>query len=774
MKIPFTQRKSDTHFPKMVMRISNRTKRFLRLGLLSTVAAAGYWSGSSAVETAERYLPSVDRPPMFVLQVGIGKYVAAPELTGSVNDVKEMRKVLEGERYGIDPKNIVTLTDSQGTKPVIFEKFQTHLIANARAHFEKTGKRDAVVLFQFSGHGSQVPDTDGDEKDDRKDETLVTHDSQDIPGKNFDITDDEIFALTSELKQWTDNIVYIFDSCHSGSGTRNSDDVRRVTERKTAPEPVAGVGAATRSGGTKAPDSGSGVLPPGDDYIVITAARADELASQKKCFEECGQTKTPVVYGNLTFYLIDELKNARADTSYRELMENVTRRVTTDKPTQTPQIEGDKARFVFSSLGRTEDNFVRITAPETTVRGVRSVKIRAGGMQGVTTGTMVSFYDKAVAKFDGAEKIASGTVTQVTPLEATVQLVNPKRVITIEDKSVVGAPDLGVLRLKVDLDVDSAKFTEREKAVVEIARKKLTPAQPQAKREVELVATRTGQPARWEVALLKDKFSNVVAKIPGGNADRFLCAAPTIAAPKATGSAGKVDRDVLYFAGQDYVPLYGFCMETAFADENASARLIEERIVHLAGLKAVNSISNKHSALKGKVIVTPVRLEQPFDCVNSVFKAKAKKPSIADAAGRHSFVPGEVVWFEVTNNSTVPLYATLLNLKPDGSVELFSPRNRSEEADGVIIPAGGQRTLMSDTCRKVGAEWTEAGPFKISGELGLDRFKFIFSAEKTTRSDFSYLVMPSFATRNTKSASLTALRDWTTVDTVFQINATKN
>lgn len=770
------KKKNEYASPETVMRISKGTKRFLKLGLLSIVAAAGYWICSTPVETAERRLTPAERPPMFVLQVGIGKYVSAAELRGSVTDVVEMRKVLEGERYGIDPKNVVTLTDAQGTKPLIFKEFQTHLIANARAHFERTGNRDAVVLFQFSGHGSQVPDRDGDEMDDGKDETLVTHNSKDIEGKNFDITDDEIFALTSELRRWTDNIVYIFDSCHSGSGTRNSDDVRRVIARKTVPVAIPGVGTATRSGEVKAQDIGTGVLPPGDDYIVITAARANELASQKQCFEECGDAKKPVVYGNLTFYLIDELKNARADTSYRELMENVTRRVNTEKSTQTPQIEGDKARFVFSSLGRTEDNFVRITTAETrAANGARSVKIRAGAMQGLTAGTIVSFYDKAVTKFDGAEKIASGTILAVEPLESTVQLVNPKREITVGDKSVVGAPDLGMLRLKVDLDVDAAKFTAREKAVVELARRNLTPARPQEKREVELVTTRAGQPARWEVALLKDKFSDVVSKIPGAKAESFLCASPTEADKKTKGPAGKPDRDVLYFAGQDYVPLFDFCMETAFADENASARMIEERLVHLAGLKSVNSISNKNSALKGKVTVKPIRLEQPFDCVNSIFKPGAYKPSIADASGSHPFVPGDVVWFEVTNTSAVPLYATLLNMKPDGAVELFTPRDRADEAEGVIVPAGGKRILMSEACRRERGEWLEAGPFKVSGPSGLDRFKFIFSAERTTRGDFSYLEMPSFAKRNSGGrASLSSMRDWTTVDTVFQVNDKRN
>ncbi len=120
------------------MRISRFDNGFLRLGLLAVLATAGLWFNSKPVETAQRAIGLPERPPMFVLQVGIGKYLHSPTwatLRGAVNDVVEMRKVLESDRYNVPPANILTLTDEQGTKAKIFEAFQTHLIANARDHF---------------------------------------------------------------------------------------------------------------------------------------------------------------------------------------------------------------------------------------------------------------------------------------------------------------------------------------------------------------------------------------------------------------------------------------------------------------------------------------------------------------------------------------------------------------------------------------------------------------------------------------------------------------
>jgi hypothetical protein len=758
------------------MRFSLFQKRFYRISLFALAVIAGHWLCGERVATGEHQTHDPVRPPMFVLQVGIGKYMNAPPLSGSVNDVVEMRKVLEGERYGIPAANILTLTDAQGTKQQIFEAFQKHLIAKAREHFEKTGNKDAVVLFQFSGHGSQVPDVDGDEKDDGKDETLVTYDSRDKTGENRDITDDEIYALTSELRRWTDNIVYIFDSCHSGSGTRDSQEVRRVPERQTVPVAVAGIGSTTRSGGAKPADDGSSVLPPGDDYIVITAARSGELASQKNCFEECGDARRPVVFGNLTFYLIDELRNARKDTSYRELMENVTRRVTAEKPTQTPQIEGDKSRSVFGSLGSAEDNFIRIAeAGAKKPNGTQSLKIRAGAMQGITIGTIVAIYDKSLPRFDGAEKIASGIVRTVAPLESGIDLMSPKREVTTADKAVVIAPDLGTTRFKVDLDIDAAKLTPVEKKIVAGVRDLVTPKRPNDKTEIELVTSREGEPARWDAAILKDKFSSVVSKIAGAKLDTFRCAMPAAGDEGALGEVGKPDRDVFYIAGRDFVPLYGFCMETSSGDEVAAPARLQKALIHLAGLKSINSIANKRSALKGKIVVKPIKLSGEIGCVNSVFKAASLQSQASDiSTGYYSFDPGDYFWFEVTNNSNRPLYVALLNTDPNGAVTVFSPRGmRAEEAEGVLIPAGGKRIVVGDDCRADAGTIVEAAVLLASKTPGIDRFKFVFSTDKLKYEDFAYLERPAL-TRREGAASLASTSDWTTVDTVFQIKDTGN
>lgn len=69
-----------------------------------------------------------------------------------------------------------------------------------------------LFLVSYSGHGGQVPDVDGDEKD-MKDETWCLHDGQ--------LLDDELNILWSEFKPGV-RLWVISDSCHSGTVTKGN------------------------------------------------------------------------------------------------------------------------------------------------------------------------------------------------------------------------------------------------------------------------------------------------------------------------------------------------------------------------------------------------------------------------------------------------------------------------------------------------------------------------------------------------------------------------
>ncbi len=179
------------------------------LALLAILALAA----SGAVHGADA------RATQHALLIGVNDYLADdlpeeqregpvfPDLNGALNDVELMRSVLIDE-YGFDPSNVTTLTDSRATRAAIL---------GALGSLSERVRPGDVVYVHFSGHGSQVPDFDDDERD-TLDETILPHDAR-TPGVK-DVTDDELGALLSRMRGAS--VLVVLDSCHSGTATRGA------------------------------------------------------------------------------------------------------------------------------------------------------------------------------------------------------------------------------------------------------------------------------------------------------------------------------------------------------------------------------------------------------------------------------------------------------------------------------------------------------------------------------------------------------------------------
>src|SRR5439155_24598931 len=112
--------------------------------------------------------------------------------------------------------------------------------------FKDVGAGDRVVLH-FSGHGSYIPDEDGDE-DDHLDELICLYD-MDWDNPNSYLKDDDLREWTKDLPKGA-ILTVILDNCHSGTGTRM---IVRPGSAKTAGEHVLiHVGATlARASGTR-------------------------------------------------------------------------------------------------------------------------------------------------------------------------------------------------------------------------------------------------------------------------------------------------------------------------------------------------------------------------------------------------------------------------------------------------------------------------------------------------------------------------------------------
>jgi len=132
-------------------------------------------------------------------------YTATPsvQLSGCINDIVNVRNTLI-DAYGYQDANIIMLRDDDKTRLPTRKNisyFITQVINSSTAN--------DTLWVHYSGHGTQVRDTNGDEAD-GFDECIVPCDYNSAGI----ITDDELFTTIKNAKC---QLVLCFDSCHSGT-----------------------------------------------------------------------------------------------------------------------------------------------------------------------------------------------------------------------------------------------------------------------------------------------------------------------------------------------------------------------------------------------------------------------------------------------------------------------------------------------------------------------------------------------------------------------------
>ena len=138
---------------------------------------------------------------------GINAYADAP-LKGCINDAENLRRLLI-DTYGFHPDDIHLLRDTEAVKARLQQEWQW-LTAGAGA--------GDILVFHFSGHGSNVPDLSGDETGDGRDEITCLAD-MDFHNPTTYLSDDEWFDWVEGVNEAADLIV-IKDTCHSGGSSR--------------------------------------------------------------------------------------------------------------------------------------------------------------------------------------------------------------------------------------------------------------------------------------------------------------------------------------------------------------------------------------------------------------------------------------------------------------------------------------------------------------------------------------------------------------------------
>lgn len=263
------------------------------------------------------------------LLVGLNIYPdPAHALRGCLNDVRQVRAALREHLGFADPSCLRVLTDRGATTGAIKEGLGW-LVSDAAP--------GDVLVFHYSGHGSQVRDRDGDERSDDLDEIICPYDLD----WRHPFTDDDLHAALRGVPPGV-NLTVVLDCCHSGTGLREISSLRGTATVSVpvrclcAPEGVApfvpppgapGPRSASprrvKRFGRKAAEAGA---------VLIAACRDDQVAADAYI--------EGAYHGALSFYMVSSLAAAGFSPTYTELVRRVREQLRRHGYEQVPQIEG--------------------------------------------------------------------------------------------------------------------------------------------------------------------------------------------------------------------------------------------------------------------------------------------------------------------------------------------------------------------------------------------------------------------------------------------------
>lgn len=241
------------------------------------------------------------------LLVGINDYPGTfSDLMGCVNDVDNMFHLLTTV-FGFNGDNIRILKDRDATALDILKALEA-LVCNA-----KPGDQ---LIFHFSGHGSQVPDTSGDEVD-FMDEILCPHD---VDWGSNAIRDDDLKRIFESVPAGAHVEVFL-DCCHSGTGLRALGNYRKS---RYLPAPVEIMTSLTDIKTIRP-------IKPSNIQVLWAACRANQYAADALLDGKYG--------GVFTTSFCDLVRRTGGRIARKDLLKAVRKRLKENRFTQVPQLE---------------------------------------------------------------------------------------------------------------------------------------------------------------------------------------------------------------------------------------------------------------------------------------------------------------------------------------------------------------------------------------------------------------------------------------------------
>ena len=153
------------------------------------------------------------------LLVGINAYPnPSNNLRGCINDIVDMEYFIASKNKVYPKENIRTLTDNKATKKAILTALNWLLLGASAGD---------QILFQYSGHGAQIPSKSHAIEKDGLDEIICPYDFNGEDASETAISDKEFASIFAKIPQGV-HFVWISDSCHSEDLSRKHDIVGAI------------------------------------------------------------------------------------------------------------------------------------------------------------------------------------------------------------------------------------------------------------------------------------------------------------------------------------------------------------------------------------------------------------------------------------------------------------------------------------------------------------------------------------------------------------------
>jgi hypothetical protein len=250
------------------------------------------------------------------LIIGNDGYESCP-LRGCINDAYEF-----GER--LDDLGVV----SDEEQIVIADATLDQMVSGLSSIVADSAPGDTAVIF-YSGHGSYVRDTNGDEPD-RRDECLVPIDYE-TAGM---LIDDEIQIRIQELKPDV-HLEIFMDSCFSGSVTRA---VVEGVNIRPAPRFLIPRNPVKALYGKVKPVFKQTITVKNSNHVLWSACKPNQVSNEVEF--------NGVPRGAFTYAFLDALEKLGPGAARNVLVRNTMREIKNMGLIQTPVLECKKAEII--------------------------------------------------------------------------------------------------------------------------------------------------------------------------------------------------------------------------------------------------------------------------------------------------------------------------------------------------------------------------------------------------------------------------------------------